>query len=179
MCIRDSFEIVNTIDFMMRSFDSSLLSVGGQTIFDDPNAGGSSKESEAIAYEVLYRCELASLLKTETQIVYQDPGTITDFLVEVDGLKVGVSVVRAFAFMAEYTVQDAFDKMTEKLLDIQESTANVSPADAWEKQILAVIAEKPENATNVVTALGMIDASTRGDTIVVVTTTNGDDAFIY
>ena len=173
------FEIVNTIDFMMRSFDSSLLSPGGQTIFDDPNAGGSSKESEAIAYDVLYRCELATLLKTETQIVYDTQGTITDFLVEVDGLKVGVSVVRAFAFMTEYTVQNAFDTMTDKLLDIQESTANVSPADAWEKQILAVVAEKPENATNVVTALGMIDTATRGDTIVVITTTNGDDAFIY
>lgn len=173
------FEIVNAIDFMMLSFDSSLLSAGGQTIFDDPNAGGSSKESEAIAYDVLYRCELATLLKTETEIVYDTSGKITDFLVEVDGLKVGVSVVRAFAFMTEYTVQNAFDTMTDKLLDIQESTANVSPGDAWEKQILAVISEKPENTANVVTALGMIDAGTRGDTIVVVTTTNGDDAFIY
>jgi hypothetical protein len=173
------FEIENAIDFGASAFDSSLLSRGGQTIYDDPNAGGSSKESEAIAFDVLYRCELAALLKTETEILYDTTGAITDFLTEVDGLKVGVSVVRAYAFMADYTVADAVSKMTEKLLDIQESSANVSSGDAWTKQILAVIAEKPENASAVVTALGMIDAATRGDTIVVITVTDGDDAFVY
>mgnify|MGYP002079056243 CR=1 FL=1 len=173
------FNIENNIDFGMLAFDQSLFSPGGQTILTDPNAGGSSKESEAIAFEMLYRCELADLLKTETEISYTQPGAITDFLVEIDGTKVGVSVVRAFAFMTEYTVQAAFDKMTEKLLDIQESSAHVAAGDAWSKQILAVIAEKPENLTAVVTALSMIDATTRGDTIVAITVTNGDDAFIY
>ena len=173
-------DVYNAIDFRMTAFDVGLLSDGGQTIMNTPNAGGSSEESEAIAYEVLYRCELAGLLKTETEITYEPPSsTKTDFLVDVDGLQIGVSVVRAFAFMTEYTVQDALDKMTEKLLDIQESSAHVQAPDTWEKQILAVIAEKPENATAVQTALGMIDAATRGDTIVVVTVTDGDDAFVY
>jgi hypothetical protein len=172
------FEVDNAIDFL-RPFSTELLSEGGQTIFFDVNGGGSSKESEAIAFDVLYRCELATLLKTETEIVYDTMGKITDLLVEIDGQKVGVSVVRAFAFMADYTVQDALATMTDKLSDIQESSANVSSSDAWSKQILAVIAEKPENGVAVMTALPMIDAATRGDTIVIVTVTNGDDTFIY
>ena len=174
-----AFTIANEIDFGMRPFSRDVLSPGGQTIFDDPNAGGSSKESEIIAYEVLYRCELAELLKTETEIVYDTNGTITDMLVDIDDLKIGVSVVRAFKFMAPYTVQDALTKMEEKLDGIQESNANVSAEDAWTKQILHVIAEKPENVTAVQEALPQIDAASRGDTIVIITLTSGDDAFAY
>lgn len=173
------FELYNAIDFASAVFSRDVLSPGGQILFDDPNAGGSSKESEIIAYEVLYRCELAGLVKTETEIVYDDVGAITDMLVTIDGLRIGVSVVRAYAFMADYTVADALAKMTEKLVDIEESSANVSPADAWSKQILHVVAEKPENADAVQQALPQIDAAIRGDTIIVITVTNGNDAFIY
>lgn len=179
MALDPPFLLTNAIDFGALAYSRDVLSEGGKAMFDDPNAGGSSKESEIIAFEMLYRCELASLLKTETEIVYDVTGALTDVLVSIDGLKVGVSVVRAFKFMAEYTVADALDKMTEKLVDIQESSANVSAEDAWGKQILAVIAEKPENVTAVETALPQIDAGVRGDTIVVITLTNGDDTFIY
>ncbi len=174
-----AFELENAIDFGTLTFSRDVLSPGGQTLFDAPNAGGSSKESEIIAFELLHRCELATLLKTETQIVYDTTGALTDMLVEIDGLKVGVSVVRAFKYMAEYTESDALAKMGEKLADIQESSANVSSADAWDKQILAVIAEKPENAAAVQAALPQIDVATRGDTIVIITVTHGDDAFVY
>ncbi len=173
------FELYNAIDFSSSGYSRDVLSPGGQVLFDNPNAGGSSKESEIIAYEMLYRCELAALVKTETQIVYDEVGSITDMLVEIDGLRIGVSVVRAYVYMAEYTVADALDILTEKLADIQESSQNVSAADAWSKQILHVIAEKPENAGVVQQALPQIDTAVRGDTIVVVTVTNGDDAFIY
>lgn len=173
------FELSNEIDFGSLRFDYDGLSPGAQTIHDDPNAGGSSKMSELFAFEVLHRCELAGLLKTETEIVYDAEGSITDLLVEIDGLKVGVSVVRAFKFMGDYTVDDALPKMTEKLADILESSDNVSSVDAWGKQILHVIAEKPANVTAVQEALLQIDADTRADTIVVVTLTSGADAFLY
>ena len=45
--------------------------------------------------------------------------------------------------------------------------------------MLAVIAETSENAVAVADVLDRIDRATRGDTIVIVTTTSGDDAFIY
>ncbi len=179
MAMSSPITLSNAIDFPMTSYMRADLTPGGQTLFDDPNAGGSSKDSEIFAYEVLARCELASLLKTETNIMYEAMGPITDMLVEVDGLKIGVSVVRAFKFNGDYTLQDALPIITDKLDDIQQSSANVSPVDAWEKQILSVIAEKPENAAVVMDALTQVAPATRGDTVVLITTTDGEDAFIY
>jgi hypothetical protein len=150
-------------------------------VLTDGNAGGSSLESEIFAYEVLARCEGASLLKTETEVVYDTAGKITDLLVDIDGLKIGVSVTRAVAFPFEsaYTVEQAETLLTGKLADILESSANVSAADAWTKQILHVIAYAEGHAASLETALANIDDAIVADTIVYVTITDGDDAFIY
>ncbi len=177
----------NHIDFMDDPFDdpadAPYLTPGGQQILDEDNAGGSSLYSEMFAYEVLARCEGADLLKTETTIVY-DPlhtGSITDFLVEMDALKVGVSVVRAFKFPpgSEYTVADAQAKMEEKLSGILSSSSGVAPEDAWVKQVLHVIAYADMHADSVEAALALIDPAIKADTIVVITVTDGDDSFAY
>ncbi|MEZ4462911.1 MAG: hypothetical protein R3E66_24920, partial [bacterium] len=66
------FLFVNTIDFQMDPYDDAdlpRLTPGGQEIIADGNAGGSSIMSEVFAYEVLERCDMAALLKTETEIV--------------------------------------------------------------------------------------------------------------
>src|SRR5512132_1677918 len=87
------------IDFGMVKFDPTKLSPGGQVISNQGNLGGSSLESEIISYEVLYRCELATLLKTEAEVLYQSSmGKKTDLLVSMDTFKVGVSVTRAYGF---------------------------------------------------------------------------------
>ena len=127
--------------------DRSLLTPGGQTLAATPNAGGSSGLSEVFAFEELDRCERATLLKTETQIVYSTPGKITDELVE--------------------------------LTEIQASTANVSPADRWDKQILAVLAYDAQHAGVIADVWASLDAATKADTAVVVTITDGADDFIY
>lgn len=161
--------------------DLGLLTPGGREIIADGNAGGSSLMSEVFAYEVLARCELAALLATELEIEYETAGTITDLLVEIDGLKIGVSVTRAVAFPFEdpYTVAQARTLLEGKLAGVLESSANVAPADAWEKQILAVLAYGSGHADALEAALGQIDAAVRADTIVWITVTDGADAFIY
>jgi hypothetical protein len=178
--------IDNAIDFGDDPYDNPqdkpLLTVGGMEIIDDGNAGGSSLYSEVFAYEVLYRCELAELLKTETEITYTNPqGKITDLLVEVDGVKIGVSVTRALAFPFDdpYTVQQATNLLEDKLADVRSSSANVSPEDAWEKQILHVIAYAPGHEDSLETAFAQLDASVKADTIVWVTVSNGSDDFLY
>ncbi len=101
MDIQSSSPLVvrDAIDFGMTMFDPTKLSPGGQTIYNKGNLGGSSLESEIISYEVLYRCELAALLKTEGEVLYQSSmGKKTDLLVSMDSLKVGVSVTRAYGF---------------------------------------------------------------------------------
>jgi hypothetical protein len=69
--------------------------------------------------------------------------------------------------------------MTKKLTDIQASTMNVSAADRWDKQILAVMAYDAQHADVVQQSIDAMSASITSDTIVIITATDGDDAFIY
>ncbi|MCK6520626.1 hypothetical protein L6R49_04210 [Myxococcota bacterium] len=173
---------VNTLDFGAETFDPSLLSEGGQVIYEAGNLGGSSLLSEVFAYEVLYRCELAALLKTEAEIVYTDSGgKKTDLLVEIDGLKLGVSVTRAYHYPPDdpYTLELATELLTKKLGDLPLSTANVAPEDAWVKQLLSILAYTPEHAALIEESWLGLDDSLRGDAILIVTVTEGDDEELY
>jgi hypothetical protein len=176
--VRDTFTFERAY---VDAVDRPLLTPGGRRLAETPNAGGSSGLSEVFAYEQLARCELAMLLKTETEIVYDQPGKITDFQLLVDGYPIGVSVTRAVAypFGEAYTVEAATVLLARKLGDIQLSTANVSAADRWRKQILAVLAWDDQAADVVMQAWAALDAEVQADTIVVITSTVGADTFIY
>ena len=181
----DPSVIVNAIDFGTDPWDNpadlGLLTSGGQEMVADGNAGGSSLESEIFSLEVLTRCEGATLVKTETEVVYDVSGSITDILVEIDGMKVGVSVTRAVGFPrdAAYTEATASALLTRKLAGIQESTANVSAGDRWVKQILHVIAYADQHVAAMQAAYAALDPSVKADTILWVTRSDGDDEFIY
>ena len=172
----------NALDFGAMDFDYRQLSGGAKKVHDDGNLGGNSLYSEIFAYEVVHRCELADLVKTEGEIAYQNVmGKKTDLLVTIDGLSIGVSVTRAVGFPkdAPYTVEQAKLLLEDKLADIQLSSANVSAADGWEKQILLILAYADEHASALQQALAQVDAATKADTVVWVTLTDGNDAFIY
>ena len=163
-------------------FDDALLSDGGQDMVDGGNLNQSSLYSEVFSYEVLYRCEGAALLLTEGEVTYDNPdGKKTDLVVDVDGYRVGVSVVRAVGWPRTdpWGVEIAQPLIERKLSDILLSSDNVADSDAWEKQILHVIAYSPEHANSVATAWTSIDDATRADTILWITATNGEDGFIY
>lgn len=182
--LRDSAPsiFVNTLDFGAGPFDYDALSAGGQAVYDAGNLGGSSLYSEIFAYEVLYRCEEATLLQTEGDIIYDDAGgKKTDLRVSLDAESIGVSVTRAFAWPPEdpYTVEQATQLLDGKLDDVLLSSANVGSEHAWGKQILSVIAYTPDHAAAIVTAWDGLDDETRADTIVLVTITEGDDALLY
>ncbi len=176
---------VNRIDFGTDPYDAAdypRLSEGGREIIDDGNAGGSSLYSEVFSFELLHRCEGARLLKTETEILYTPrAGRITDILVEIDGLKIGVSVTRAvaFPFADPYPPERARALLEDKLSGIIESTGHVDPADAWRKQILYVIAYAEGHAAVLEAALAQLPAELRADTVVMITVSDGDDDFIY
>lgn len=174
-----------TLDFGSDRYDDPaerpLLTSGGVEIILDGNAGGSSLYSEVFAFEWLARCELATLLKTETEIVYDVDGKKADLLVEIDGRKVGVSVVRfvKFPFDAAYTVDDALPLVERKLDDLQLATMQVSAADRWTTQMVAAIAYSPQHAQVAMQAWNMLDTQTRGAGILIVVVSEGDDMFIY
>jgi hypothetical protein len=164
--------------------DRPQLTAGGQHMAATPNAGGSSGFSEIFAYEELARCEGAQFLKSETEIIY-DPVTSkkTDLEIMLDGHKLGVSVTRAFRgpFGSGPLAMDAAVTLAQKKFsEIHDSTAGTAnTADKWDKQILAVLTDNVDDANTWLAATATLDAATIGDTILVLTTTDGDDGFIY
>jgi hypothetical protein len=175
----------NTLTFVAPEvYELSALSPGGQVIFETPNAGGSSTESEVMSFEILRYCEGASLLKTETQIQYQPPddagaSAITDILVQIGKDKVGVSVTRAYKPPSiPYTDAEAKTLLEKKLAGVVRSTERVLPADRWKKQVLHVFTATAEQTDAVHRVLPAIDPALRADTVVLVTRTVGG-GFIY
>lgn len=175
----------NDLVFMApERYARDTLSPGGQRLYDTMNAGGSSTESEAMSYEVLHFCEGASLVATETEIHYQPPddsgaNSITDLLVSIGGERVGVSVTRAYIptpmVLSESAVRDL---LTRKLVGVNRSSVRVLPADRWVKQILHVFTADATSADLVARVWATLDATTRADTIIVLTATRGG-GFIY
>jgi len=161
----------------------SSFSTGGQTLFDTPNAGGSSTESELMSEEILHYCDGAHFLKSETEIAYAPPDVdaggniITDILVGFGADKVGVSVTRAYK-PGGMSDQEVHDLIAKKLDGINHSSARVLPADKWVKQILHVFVDSQAASDAVGRVWPTLDAPTRADTIVLVTHTTGG-GFIY
>lgn len=177
--------VENALGFMAgERYDRALLSVGGRRMYDTPNAGGSSTESEVFSYEVLYRCEGAALVATETEVMYQpadDAGanSITDLVVSIGGERVGVSVTRAYRPMPMvFTEANALSLLRDKLAGVNRSSMRVLPGQRWVKQILHVFAVDMAAGQVVARAWATLDAATRADTIVLVTVTRGG-GFIY
>lgn len=172
----------NKVDFGLTGWDLSQLTAGGKQIWDDGNLGGSSIESEITAYEMLARCDQASLILSESKIDYIDEGgKKTDILMSIDGRNIGVSVVRAYHYPPgdPYTEAEATAILTKKLSDIPYSQKNAKPYNSWERSMLAVIAYDQQHADTIASAWNKLDASLRWNVIVVVTVTDGDDSVIY
>ena len=163
------------------------LSSGAQQILSEGTAGGSSGYSEAFAFEMLHRCEGASLVASETMIRYSVPmpGSITDILVRIDGMKVGVSVTRAVTVTgmctrgSMYAIDEARRVLTNKLNGIRVSSMLVVPEDRWVKQILFVYADTEAHATVLRAAWDALDAEVRADSVLYVSVSEELDAFIY
>jgi len=173
----DTTILINTCDYV-----PEYMSPGATEIWTDGNAGGSSIYSEIFAFEMASQCEDAILLKTENEILYIDPqGKITDLLVEIDGVKIGVSVTRAFIYPlgTPLTLDRAEEILADKLGDVLISSANVAPEDQWQKQILVVETPTVEDKTQLIVAYASLDPAVKADTICWVMATEGDDDFLY
>lgn len=162
------------------SFDTEGLS--GKTLkrYEEPNAGGSSRCTEVMSMQLMMDCEGASVLKTETEMVYDTEGKIADYLAEVGGVATGVSVTRAYKgpTIDVYTLEDATDLLEKKLKGIAEARANVSAADAWEASVVHVWTLHPEWAETVEAAWGALSSEVKADTVIVVTVEVGSDYIV-
>ncbi len=159
---------VNTWKFDVGGpFDPKPLRPGAQARYSGPNAGGSSKCSETMSMQLLYECEGAVTLKTETEISYAVAGDITDWLASFGGAKIGVSVTRAYMgpTIETYNESDATTLLKKKLGGVLKSTANVAPADKWQKQIVHIWTLHADWVPTLQTAWQNLDAATKANTI--------------
>ena len=168
---------INTYVFDGDPFDAADLDEDAREIFDVPNAGGSSRCSEVFSMEVMDDCLDASLHATETEVRYRGEGSITDYVILVQDTRVGVSVTRAYLgpYVTEYTTENARGLLEDKLAGVNESTANVAPEDAWERQILHVWTLHADWAETVAAAWQDVAPALQADTIVLITVETGSD----
>lgn len=114
------------------------MSSGGKKMLECENAGGSSEMSECASFELLHFLFGARLRATEMEIRYDEQGKITDYSVDLYGVRIGVSVTRAMTYRRAFTHDDAVRLLEKKLFGVVASTKNVSEADRWRKQILHI-----------------------------------------
>jgi hypothetical protein len=167
--------------------DGSRLSEGAQAILTEGTAGGSSGYSEAFAFEVLHRCEGASLVASETMVRYTTPtpSAIADLVVDIRGVRVGVSVTRAVTVTGmcmrdgAYPMAAASTLLSRKVGDLHEATTLVGPEHAWTKNLVFIYADTAEHARVIGLAWEALDPSLRAETILYVSVSESMDAFVY
>ncbi|KAL5018554.1 hypothetical protein ScPMuIL_004276 [Solemya velum] len=147
------------------------FSIGADKLLNVPNAGGSSVLSEVLSFELLHKCFRASLLKTEMEVEYfPEGGSITDYVCDVFGQKVGVSVTRAMKYRGQYTRHDALHLLNKKLTGVIQSSRNT--LEGWSKQILHVWTPSSRISNTVTKVYKKLPCAVRHNTVVVVTTTD-------
>ncbi|KAL4219295.1 hypothetical protein ACF0H5_021875 [Mactra antiquata] len=154
------------------------FSQGGNRLKDVPNAGGSSVISEILSFELLQKCFKADLIKTEMEVTYfPEGGSITDYVCQVFGTKVGVSVTRAMKYRGgEFTTDDAEHLLKKKLKGVLQSNKN--NLEDWNKQILHVWSVNKDVTNTLIQVYSNLPDNVTSNTVIFITTSKSAD-FIY
>lgn len=149
--------------------NEALLCADAKRVLESENAGGASIISEALSVELLARAFGARLLKIEIEIVYwPSHGSITDFLIELSGAPIGVSVTRALTGPGRaFDVDTAEHLLRKKLQGVIASTQN--SCGQWAKQILHVWAPTAVAADAIERAYARLETELLANTVVLVT----------
>lgn len=148
-------------------------------VYED--ASESAALSEAVAMEFM-QASLDATLATEGSVIsYDIESEEFDYIITLAAQRVGVVVTRAvtFPFGSTYTAQAATNLLSNRLTDIAEAEANVSAQHAVVKSILCIVAWDGATGATLVEAWQALGESTRGDTIIMIIVTEGDDGNIY
>ena len=157
-------------------FQRITLSDDGVSLRDTPNAGGASVRSEVMSMEVLKRTFGATLRATEMQVWYYPPnGPITDYVCEINGEILGVSVTRAFNFADPdaFTPESARHLLNKKLQGVINSTNNVL-FPGFTRQILHVFCHSARVARTLAEQYRCVRSEKRANTIVLLTICDAD-----
>ncbi|KAG2378628.1 hypothetical protein C9374_008267 [Naegleria lovaniensis] len=176
------------VQFNKQMFEmiTKQIGVGSKRVCEEENAGGCSVFSEVMSCEIITRLFDAALIKTEMEIAYiHDGSKKTDFLMVINGKKVGISVTRAFKYkrpteqdngmFAEFTIEDGIHLLKKKLGGIIWANQNVQKQDHWEKHILHIFVPNTQVANVLKQAYKTMNHKYKTNTIVIVTETTTMD----
>eukprot|EP00164_Ancoracysta_twista_P001391 GFYU01001813.1.p1 GENE.GFYU01001813.1~~GFYU01001813.1.p1 ORF type:complete len:287 (+),score=57.13 GFYU01001813.1:208-1068(+) len=163
--------LFNEINSVWPTLDKFDLSEGALKMLNLPNAGGNSKLSEVLSFELLHRLYGFEFQAAEMEVRYYIDYKKTDYTVTMGENTLGVSVTRAvntsFKFHGVYTVHDAVYLLTKKLSGIEMSTK--CAVDQWICQILHIWAPTRQVAECVYHAYLTIPDEIKGNTVVICT----------
>lgn len=150
------------------------LSADARRVWIEDNAGGSSRNSEAMSMEVLSRAFGAILHKTELQLKYfPSNGAITDMCISLEGVELGVSVTRALHHPhVPFQLEHAEALLRKKLKGVIAATKTCYNAD-FQKQLLHVWAGSSSVARMLEVAYDRLEPELRADTVVLITLCRG------
>lgn len=116
---------------VVRRSSSSLL--------DEPNAGGSSDQSEAVSFAMLKVLFDAELVATEMKVKYEWSGTKKiDYLARARDLTLGVSVTRAYRHRGKFDSEDAVELLCKKLHGLYLASRAVCDCHEWDIPVLHI-----------------------------------------
>ena len=169
--------------------DLDRLSTGARTLFSEAQLAD-EVYGHALSFDVLSRCQKASLLKTPSMIRYRDDtDDATDYLARIQGRAAAVKVVRAPRRLSKQdlgalaqrvnldaTAPEALDRM---LGDLQTGRQQAWPIDRWNRQVLFVLTDSNSYATSLTEAWEELPSRARNRTVLWVAVTEGHDDFLY
>ncbi|HIA03614.1 MAG TPA: hypothetical protein EYN66_17200 [Myxococcales bacterium] len=130
--------------------------------------------------QLLIDCEGALIHKGENEITYIEEGPKADYVAELNSVKVGVSVTRAYLgpMVDEYSVEQARGLLEKKLEKMNKSLSIVTPEDSWEKQLIHLWTLNPEWVPLVKQGWEQVDSRLKGSAILLVTIEQGGDLIV-
>lgn len=148
---------------------------------NEPNAGGSSVNSEAISMEMLEVSFGARLELTEMQVRYKTRCSIADYVASLElnrasgtreRTRLGVSVTRAMKYRPgpeAFTVEDAERLLRKKLSGMLDAAKHVDPLHKWDRALLHAWCQSEHVATVVKKTLHSLPAELWSDCLVLCT----------
>jgi len=159
------------------------LHEGTKQVLHEPNAGGKSFNSEALSFETLQALFGANHLITEMNVRYTRSHTsIVDFVCDILGRRVGVSVTRAMHFLGEamFTPVHARVLLEKKLGGLDRASQAVCEAHGFDRQILHVWAQSERVGRLVRDAFESIPRPPESNpTVCLITVTDRLERFVF
>jgi hypothetical protein len=166
-----------------KSLKDFIVSKGAEKIYKEPNAGGSSVNSEALSADLFHSLFNVTNIITEMEIDYEVMNwKKCDYLMDVSGETFGVSVTRAMKYPSPnlYDYEDAELLLSRKLSGLVVARSGIVNEDYnFTKSILHIWCQTQKIAEIVSDVYNCLDEASKDNIIVMLTVSAPQCDYIY